>query len=360
MSRTTEETGTGAAPHAVPRTPALRRCVETAQALAHDDGGPVEVLHLFFSVACDSASDTRSRLVMRATAWHHFLTDETYRSVAEAATALGARTRAVLFAPAAAAALARLAYWTARTGDDTADTAHLLMACLEAGGGDKEMREAVRSMGLSVRVALSQAMMVRREVAADDRQLNHRGPILSRSRSGRPKPHHFQAPHRAIGPRKGRHISRRSQMTSTAHLSSHLQSHLLRLHLSVAWWHQLSIFAALAVLIWASLAVTLWSALWLISLSVRRNHASPPLRLGADAVLVIVSTFLGIPWLLVGAALVCRLIDLPDGRLALLQIRGDVGDPLLTEGALQSDRRADRRAAGYYRLLKIRRELTPE
>ncbi|MGW2658011.1 hypothetical protein ACWC1D_30715 [Streptomyces sp. NPDC001478] len=343
---------------AVPRTAALRRCVETARVLARDDGGPVEVRHLFFAVACDGAADTRARLVMRATAWHHFLSDEAYRAVGEAGA--GARAGAVPFGPGAVAVLARLPYWAGRTGDDTADTAHLLMACLEAGGGDQETRETVRSMGLSVRVAVSQAMTVRRDVAADDRQTNQRGPILSRRRSGRPAPYHFQAPHRAIGPRKGRHISRRSQMTSTAHLSSHVQAHLLRLHLAVAWWHQLGIFAALAVLLWAVWAVTWWSALWLISLSVRRHQAVPAVRLGIDAVLVAVSVVLGIPWPLVGAALVCRLVDLPDGRLALLQIRGDVGDPLLTEGDLQADRRADRRAAGAYRLLKIRRELTPE
>ncbi|MFD7865706.1 hypothetical protein [Streptomyces sp. NPDC057682] len=352
MSRTSEEA------EGVPRTAALRRCVETARVLARDDGGPVEVRHLFFSVVCDSASDTRARLVMRAAAWHHFLTDEAYRAVGEAAAGAGAGE--VPFAPGAEAVFARLGYWAGRTGDDTADTAHLLMACLEAGGGDEETRAVVRSMGLSVRVAVSQAMGVRRDVAADDRQSNHRGPVLSPSRSGRPEPYRFQAPHRAIGPRKGRHISRRSQMTSTAHLSSHVQGHLLRLHLVVAWWHQFGIFAALAVVVWASWTVTPWSALWLISLSVRRNHAVPPLRLGIDAVLVVVSVVLGIPWPLVAAALVCRLIDLPDGRLALLQMRGDVGDPRLTEGDLQADRRADRRSAGYYRLLKIRRELTPE
>ncbi|WP_168712251.1 hypothetical protein [Streptomyces sp. A1277] len=361
MSRTTEETVTGAAPPAVPRTPALRRCVEIARALAHGDGGgPVEVLHLFLAVACDNASDTRSRLVMRATAAHHFFTDETYRSVAESAAALDARTRAVPLAPAAAAVLSRLAYWTVRTGDDTADTAHLLLACLETRTGDKEMRKTARTMGLSERVALSRAMLVRREVAAADRQANHRGPILSPSRSERPTPYHFQAPHRAIGPRKGRSISLRSQMTSTAHLSSHVQSHLLRLHVWVSWWHQLAIFAALSVLIWASLTVTPWSALWLISLAVRRNHASLALRLSGDAALVVASAFLGVPWPLVAAALVSRLVDLPDGRLALLQMRGDAGDPSLTEGALQSDRRADRRAARYYRTLKIQRELKPE
>ncbi|MDX3214075.1 hypothetical protein PV318_00695 [Streptomyces sp. ME02-6991-2B] len=360
MSRTPEETGTGTAAPAAPRTPALHRCVETAQALARDDGGPVEVMHLFLAVACDSTADTRSRLVMRATAWHHFFTDETYGSVAEAATAPAARTRMVPFAPAVAAALGRLAYWTTRTGDDTADTAHLLLACLEAGAGDKEMRKAMRTMGLSQRVALKQAMMVRREVAAADRQLNYRGPILSRSRSDRPAPYHFQAPHRAIGPRKGRSIAMRSQMTTTAHLSSHVQSHLLRLHIWVAWWHQLSVFAVLAVVIWSWLTVTSWSVLWLISLAMRRNIAAPPLRLGGDAALAIASAFLGIPWPLVGAALACRLIDLLDGRLALLQIRGDTGDPFLTERALQSDRRADRRTVRYYRTLKIQRELRPE
>lgn len=360
MTHTTEDEGGGGALPAAPRTPALRRCVEVAQALAYGEGGPVELVHLFISVACDSESATRSRLVMRATGAHHFITDDSYRAVTEAAAELDARTRAVPFAPAAVAVLSRLAYWTTRTGDGTADTAHLLLACLETGADDKEMRRTARSVGLTERVVLSHAMMVRHEIAAADRQSNHRGPILSRRRSDRPTPYHFEAPHRAIGPRKGRSISLRSQMSSAAHVASHFQSHLIRLHVWVLGWQQLGIFAALLVLLWASLAVTWWSALWLIGLMARRQIVSPTFRLGIDVVLVIASVLLGIPWPLVGLAMVCRVLDLLDGRLALLEIRGDAGDPSLTESALRSDRRADGRAASFYRTLKITRRLTPE
>ncbi|MFE5730028.1 hypothetical protein ACFQ7A_03815 [Streptomyces sp. NPDC056528] len=360
MTRTTEEESTGPAQPAAPRTPALHRCVEVAQALAHGEGGPVDVVHLFFSVACDNDSATRSRLVMRATGAHHFVTDDTYRTVAEAAGGRGARTRAVPLAPAAVGVLSRLEYWTTRTGDDTADTVHLLLACLETGAGDKEMRKTTRTMGLTERVVVSNAMMVRHEITAADRQSNHRGPILSRRRSDRPAPYHFEAPHRVIGPRKGRSISLRSQMSSAAHISSRLHSHLVRLHVWVLCWQQLCIIAVLSVLIWASLTRTPWSTLWLISLMTRRQTAPLTLRLVTDAALVIASVLLDVPWPLVVVTLVCRVLDLLDGRLALLEIRGDAGDPSLTEGTLRSDRRADRGAANFYRALKIRRRLTPE
>ncbi|MCX4856813.1 hypothetical protein OG426_37815 [Streptomyces canus] len=360
MTHTTEEERVGGALPAAPRTPALRRCLEVAQALAYGEGGPVELVHLFISVTSDSESATRSRLVMRATGAHHFVTDDTYRTVAEAAAEPDARTRAVSFAPAAAGVLSRLEYWTTRTGDDTADTAHLLLACLETGADDKEMRRTARTMGLTERVALSHAMMVRHEITAADRQSNHRGPILSRRRSDRPVPYHFEAPHRAIGPRKGRSISLRSQMSSAAHVASHLQSHLIRWHVWVLGWQQLSIFVALLVMLWASLTVTWWSTLWVIGLMARRQIVSPALRLGIDVALVIASVLLGIPWPLVGLALVYRVLDLLDGRLALLEIRGDAGDPSLTESALRSDLKADRSAANFYRTLKITGRLTPE
>ncbi|MFJ9539867.1 hypothetical protein ACIRPX_21715 [Streptomyces sp. NPDC101225] len=360
MIHTTKGESAGAALPAAPRTPALRRCIEVAQALAYDEGGPVELIHLFTSAAYDSTSATRSWLVVRATGAHHFITDEAYRAVADAAAARDARTRNLPFAPAAAGALSRLAYWTTRTGDETADTAHLLLACLEAGADDKEMRKFVRSIGLTERVVVSHAMMVRQGIAADDRQAGHRGPILSRRRSDRPVPYHFEAPHRAVGPLKGRNISMRSQMSSATHVASPVQSHLLRLHVRVLGGEQLSIFVVLFTLIWASLTVTSWSALWLIGLLARRHNTSAAVRMGIDVALVIVSVLLGIPWPLVGLALVYRALDLLEGRLALLEIRGDVGDPSVTESGVRSDLRADRSAAHFYRTLKMTRRLRPE
>lgn len=342
------------------RTPALRRCVEVAQALASAEGSAVALSHLFLASIFDSDPNTRARLVMRATGAHHFVIDDTYKTVADAAARCDARSRAVPLGPAAAAVLSRLAHWKARTGDGTADTAHLMLACLETVAGDKEMRSVARTLGLTERIAVTQAMGVRHDVSPADRQSNHRGPILSRRRSDRPAPYAFEARHRAVGPRRARNIRLRSHTTSMEHAGSHLQAHLIRLHVWVWCFQQASLFVAVVAVIWACVTVNAWSALWLIGLSVQRPHASPGVRLGIDAVLAAVSVLLGLPWPPLVASVVCRLPDLLDGRLAVLELRADTGDPFLAERDLRADRRANRRAAGSYRILKLQGRLTAE
>lgn len=355
MAPTAEEPNTDAA-----RTHALHRCVEVAQVLARDEGNSVELSHLFLAAVFDGDPDTRARLVMRATGAHHFVTDDTYRTVAEAAARRNAATRAVPLGPAAAAVLSRVAHWTARTGDSCADTAHLMLACLERAAVDEEMRSVARTLGLTERIAVTQAMEVRQDMSPADRQSNGRGPILSRRRGDRPAPYAFEARHRAVGPRRGRNISLRSHTTSAEHAGSRVHAHLIRLHVWVWCFQQACLFVAVAAVIWSCVSVTAWAALWLVGLSVQRPHASPGVRLGIDAALVAASVLLAIPWPPLVASLACRVPDLLDGRLAVLELRADTGDPLLTERDLRADRWANRRAAGAYRWLKLQGRLTAE
>jgi hypothetical protein len=79
-----------------------------------------------------------------------------------------------------------------------------------------------------------------------------------------------------------------------------------------------------------------------------------------DLVCVVASVVLAVPWWLAVLTLFTRVFDLLDGRLALLQVSGDTGDAALTEKDLRADRRADRRAAKYYQLLRLTGRLSPE
>jgi hypothetical protein len=79
-----------------------------------------------------------------------------------------------------------------------------------------------------------------------------------------------------------------------------------------------------------------------------------------DVVLVMASVVLGIPWWLPALAVASRAVDIVEGRLALLQVRGDTADPSVSEKDLRSDRRANIRARNFYVELKLKRKLASE
>lgn len=348
----------GADSAVVLRTPALHACVEAAQVLAHSAGCPVSLRHLFLSALCGGEPASRARLVAIVMGVHHFLQGEEYRAVAGAVS--DERTRAVPLAPSAAAALSRLAYWVTRTGDGQADTAHLLLVCLEGQGDDQELGRLAHENGITERVVLRSALTVRHRVCAADRQARDRGPILSSQRSTRPAPYHFEGSAHRSGPRTEMNIAKRSEIAGAAHLGSRVQAHLIRLHILVMSSQQLLIGCVVAAAAWAAFTGTAWSLLWLASLAARRQVVPAALRVVGDVVLVVASLLLGVPWWLAVLGLANRALDLLDGRLALLEIMGETGDPSLSERGLRADGRADRRAARIYRALKFKGELIPE
>lgn len=342
------------------QTPCLRRCVEIAQAMAYGEDRAVEVDHLLAAAMCNPDRASRSRLIATRLGAHHFFEQDAYTMVADAAAEIDERTRDVPLTESATAALDRLGYWMKRTGDRNADSAHLLLVCLEAGASDKEGQRALRDMGITVRDVVREAMSVRHQVSAPDRQSALRGPIVSERRPERPAPYAFENPGRAnAGPRSMRSFAWRSQMTGAAHINSHVQSHLIRLHLwslIVAWLLSISLLAATW---YAAVTVTAWSALWPAG-QLRRLQAPLAVRLGLDVVLVMASVVLGIPWWLPVLAVANRAVDIVEGRLALLQVRGDTADPSVSEKDLRSDRRANIRARNFYVELKLKRKLASE
>jgi hypothetical protein len=350
----------GAGQPSVPRTATLHACVDVARALATLHEAPVQLMDLLLAATCAGDPSSRARLVMRNTAAHHFLAEEIRAEVAGVESEGASQDAAVAFSPAATAALDRLAFWTTRTGDVCADTAHLLLVCLEAHAQDEQVKEFAHTTGLTERAVVRGAMAERHRVCSGDRQSSEWRPILSAHRPHRPAPYAFEARVRRPDQHTVRGITVRSQMTGVSHVSSRVQSHLIRLHMWVLLWSQLLVLVTVLAMFWSATHVTPWSWLWLGSLVARRQHLSPGARLAVDLVCVVASMFLAVPWWLAVLALLTRVFDLLDGRLALLQVSGDTGDAALTEKDLRADRRADRRAAKYYQLLRLTGRLSPE
>ncbi|MFI1652000.1 hypothetical protein ACH4XT_34440 [Streptomyces avidinii] len=320
----------------------------------------MQLMHLVLAVTCAGDPSSRARLVMRNTAAHHFLSEELCTAVSRVESDEAYRGAAVSFSPVATAALDRLAFWTARTGDASADTAHLLLVCLEARMRDEQVRKFAHTTGLTERAVVRGAMAERHRVCPGDRQSSERGPILSPHRPDRPAPYAFKTGARRPDEHTVRSITLRSQMTGVSHVSSRVQAHLIRLHMWVLLWSQLLVLATVFAMLWSAHHVTPWSWLWLGSLMARRQHLSPGARLAVDLVCGTASVFLAVPWWLAVLALTTRVVELLDGRLALLQVSGDTGDAALTEKDIRADRRADHRAAKYYQVLRVTGRLSPE
>ncbi|MFD1044135.1 Clp protease N-terminal domain-containing protein, partial [Kibdelosporangium lantanae] len=126
------------------------------------DSDPVEVEHLLLAAAFNDDEDCRSRLVMKQLGAHHFFTDDAYEQVAE--SFVDTPESVSEWTPEAVSALDRLAYWTTRTGDHTADSAHLLLACLE------QDPATLAAAGVTPRDAVRAAITVRHRVSLTDRQ----------------------------------------------------------------------------------------------------------------------------------------------------------------------------------------------
>lgn len=327
------------------RTQSLRRCLELADRLA--DADPVEIFHLAAAAMANPDDHSRARLVLRALGAHHLL-DPEVSAVVEAVDAEQAAPRRTIRHDAAARnALVRLPYWVRRTGDHTADSVHLLLACLEA---DPSVLDAP-ALGLTTRTVVRAALEVRVEVSVHDRQYRMRGPILSSRRPDRPATYRFENPWRDH-PATGMPNTLKSQMSSLDSAGSYVQSHLIQWYVWTAVALTAAAVASAGAILYTALTVTPWSLLWAPAYG-RRDVVPLPISLLLTAGIAVVATALGVPWWLVLFALVFRAADVMEGRLALLQVMGDTADPQLRPSALRSDRFAGTFAKGRFDLRRV-------
>lgn len=333
------------------RTDYLNKCLDIAQSMASGDGEPVGVEHLLLAVMFNDDPDSRSRLALKQLGAHHFFTDETYDEVARV-FARSPRPGAP-WSQDAEKVLGRLVHWTVRTGDHTADTAHLLAACLES--RPDELTQA----GVTSRDIVRASITVRHRVSPADRQLRVRGPILSARRHNRPPSYQFVAKRQSdFGPRKPRHFNFRSQTANTTGLNSRVQFHITQLHVATLIALSLASLLMLIAIAHAALTVSWWALSWLAGQVGRRALLPISARLVIDVALIVMSIPLGLPWWLTILAVLHRGLDVFEGRLGLLELRGEAAEPRLSEKDIRADRRVNARGARFYSVLKLRRELS--
>ncbi|HWD77299.1 MAG TPA: Clp protease N-terminal domain-containing protein [Kribbella sp.] len=334
-------------------TAAFDRCVAAARAMAWSAQEDVDVGHLLLAVMFTDDRFARSRLTLRALGVHHFLTGAGYADFAAAVAGIDVTPRVMTRTTQAAAVLDRVAYWARRTGDETADTVHLLLACMEEDDG-------VKLFGISQRDVVREAMTVRFHISPADRQARHRGPILSAARPGRPPSYLFESLRsKSRGPRKMSSIRHRSQHPSAVEVASPARLYLFRIHL---WWHVVLAAAAVAELTAVVLAIVLatpWAAVWLVG-STTRYMVPTWGRLLVLAALAAVSPALGVPWWPVAGSVLIFLLITVEGRFAVLEVKADVADPGVRLRDLRRDARLNNSAAGWYGELKLKRNLAAE
>ena len=339
------------------RTRELERCIAVARAQAWREDLRADVVHLMLATVFTDDRSCRSRLTLRSLGVHHFLTADGYATFTAAASADAPDPHSTPMTEAAEAVLDRLGYWMTRTGDQTADTVHLLLACLETAASNDDVREVATEFGITIRDVVRDAMTVQYSVSAADRQARVRGPILSPARADRPAAYQFENPWKEnAGPRRANSIRLRSQVVGTFDLGSPVHLYLLRMHLWALMTASAAHLAQLAAIGYATITVTPWSAVWVVG-TLRRFSAPALLRLTITAGLLALSLPLGIPrWLVIGA-LVLFVLDTIEGRLALLEVRGDVADPAVSPRDLLRDGRINARASRQYQVLKVTRNL---
>jgi hypothetical protein len=334
-------------------TAALDRCIAVARATAWGEDADVDVHHLLQCTMFTDDLFCRSRLTLRELGFYHFMEEGGDEAFTAAAADVSATPRTMTRTMEAAAVFDRIDYWTTRTGDETADTVHLLLACLEQGSVDEELAEHYKTVGITLRDVVRGAMTVRYYVSPTDRQARARGPILSPTRSDRPAAHRFEnLEKKNPGPRNARSIGLRSQQIGTAELGSPVHLYLVRMHL---WWH-LALgavaLAQLAAVTFVTITMTWWAAIWIIA-PIPRAKAPTWVRLLLIGGLTVASLILGPPWWLAfGGVLVAVLITI-EGRFALLEIRADVADPAVRPRDLRRDGRINASAANWFGAMRV-------
>lgn len=340
-------------------TAAFDRCVAVARAMAWSEDADVDVHHLLLCAMSSDDEFCRARLTLRALGVHHFFEDGADAEYTAAAAVIEATPRTMTRTMGAASAFDRLDHWAARTGDQTVDTVHLLLACLEAGADDDDIAEAFRATGTTVNDVVREAMTVRFYLSPADRQARARGPILSPTRTDRPAAHLYEnLTKKRWGPRKSSTIRHRSQHPGTAEVGSPIRLYLFRIHL---WWHVALVVIAVAQLSAViNVAITTpWALIWVVG-PIPRVVAPTWARLLIVCGLTATSMVLGAPWwLAIGGFAVFALITI-EGRFAVLEVRADVADPGVRSVDLRRDSRINAQGANGFLALKATRQLAAE
>ncbi|MGW6619785.1 hypothetical protein ACWF99_01060 [Nocardia sp. NPDC055002] len=335
----------------LPTTARLGEAIRIAQHLADDEGQLVGPEALFSAIVLDAEPRTRCRLILRQLGVDRAFTDQDRQEMAALSDRFGPGRIDIGFTDRAAAVLGRMQYWASRTGDRSADTSHLLLACLE----QRDISEIVHQFGATTNDVIRTALAVRRAVAPTDRPIESAGPILSPSRLHRPATHAFDADETSVEHfRTYTSTISRSQLAGAGHMSSRIQRHLVRLHMLVSVATLVAAVSLLVATAYCAVTATFWSLIWL-GCNVRRDRFALIFRLAVDLSVVALSFTLGVPLWPAILVVVYRVCDVFEERLGLIQVRSAVAEPALSLRTLRDDRRINYRGANNHIVNRLTR-----
>jgi hypothetical protein len=322
-------------------TPCARRCLALAQIIASRDHIFVDIDLLMMCVVLGSECASRAQLVVKGVGGIMRFPDHSRAVLDRAVAYIGRDELTAPLAPEVAAALERLPYWVRRTGDEDADSVHLLLALLEAIQFGTAGTEMITVAGVNVRDVIRSAMGTREFVSASDRQRGNCRPILSATRSERPMPYQFRDRRAAAPLLKLRNYKWRAWTTGSEHVNSFLQRRLAQ---SQVWLIMLlsAVHLALwAAVIYATLRIDYRAALGLLALMTSVKNVPLFVSLTADACLIALWSVWGLPlWIpLIGVAY--HAIEIVESRVAVLLVRADTADPSVSVKDLRSDMRTN-------------------
>ncbi|MEU5156154.1 hypothetical protein [Glycomyces sp. NPDC021274] len=345
--------------NSMPRTHSLNVCIRTAEKYARSHSQDLAVSDLMWSTLFTEDEQSRSRLSLKLLGRHHFLSDEGYAEFLEV-KALPYNTLGSEETPGSELeVLSRLQYWVERTGDSAADTVHLLLACIELGSQDREGRSMVWELAVNPREVIRAAMSVRNQTSFEDRQSRARRPILSPLRQDRPQSYRFETERKqTVGMAAARPTLGRSQMPGPTHSNSRVYAYILQIYLGVLTSRAISLIVLLGLIAFGSFTISPWCLIWVMSATMDRTGSPLWFRLLVDSTSLAASVALGLPWWLPATAATHRALDATESAMAAVAARSDCADPDVTGKTLRSDARMARRAAGWYKALKMQGKLS--
>lgn len=340
----------------VPRTPYLQEVIRLAQQIAHSGGERVTIDDLLSAAAFGTDTACRCRLILQRMGVSRFFDEDAFAETAELQEHIENDSATVEFTSDAATVLDRMPYWVQRLGDRSADTAHLLLACMEHG----DNRTALAAVGTTINDLVRAAVAIPHTVSPRDRQIGVRAPIESQRRPDRPTPHAFETT--VVDDRHFGTVTSmltRSQIASPGNMSSRIQRHLTQLHILAMAAELVFAIALGSAAIFAAVTVTPWALIWNFA-GTRRDVTPLPVRLFLDAAATGSALLIGFPLWPVTLLLGFRVFDLLEERLGLLQARNDVADPTLSPRALRADKRANHRGIGNYLVARVKGNLSTD
>lgn len=322
-------------------TPCARRCLALAHVIASREQLTIDADLLMTCVVLGSGEASRAQLVVKQVGAIMEFPDNSRAVLDQAAALVGRDGLTAPLAPEVAAALERLPYWVRRTGDEDADSVHLLLVLLEAIQSGIADTTVITVAGANVRDVVRSAMGTREFVSVSDRQRGNCRPIFSVLRAQRPMPYQFLDREAGAPLLKLRNYKWRAWTSGGEHVNSFIHRRLAQGQIWLIMLLSAVHLAMWVAVVYATLRIDHRAALGLVALMATAKNLPLFVPFATDAGLIALWSVWGLPlWIpLIGVAY--HAIEVVESRVAVLLVRGDTADPSVSVRDLRSDMRTN-------------------